>query len=377
MIGGGPQSFIGLVHRTAARISDRYHLEATVLSSNPQRSMQYGLDMGISEDRSYGDWKEMLQGEKKRKDGIDVVAIVTPNDSHFELATAFIGAGIHVICDKPLCNKLGEALDLTQQVLKGEEVFCITYNYSAYPMVRQTREMIKEGAIGAVRQVHLQYIQSDMAEFLEEGQHDKWRLDKSKVGDSMILGDLGTHVFHLAEYVTSMDIVEIMADAGATVPKRKVDDYVSCLIKYENGARGSMWITNAAAGAEHGLSFKVFGEKGGLEWHQETPNELKHRRLNDFMQIMTRRADGLLTKAAEKASYVPYGHPEGYQEAFAVLYKEVADAILQTEEGNGSYDGDYPRVIDGAKGVKFIRAALESSKKRSWVSCRLDRVEAP
>ena len=371
MVGGGPESFIGPVHRMAARISDCYELCATVLSSSEDKSKEMGIAMGIGQDRAYANWKEMVAKEGKRDDKVDVVTIVTPNDSHYGLSVALLSQGIHVICDKPLCNETADALDLVKKVRESDSIFCVTYNYSAYPMVRQAREMIRSGQLGEVRQIHFEYVQSGMAELVEAGQPGKWRFEKDKVGHSLILGDLGTHVFHLSEFVTSLQASKLMADVGATLHGRTGDDHVNCLLEYSNGAKGSFWVTNSAAGAEHGLSFRIFGEKGGLEWHQEYPNELKHRRLNNFMQLMTRRSDGLLQPAAERSSYVQYGHPEGYQEAFGNLYKEVAEAIYSKEQGIEA-KASYPGVIDGARGVAFIDCALKSNSSKGWVDYKLD-----
>ncbi len=361
MIGGGPNSFAGPVHRTSARISDYYDLMATVLSSDPEKSALYGTEIGIVPDRAYGNWQDMLQSESGRNDKIEVVAILTPNSTHYEIASSFLGAGVHVICEKPLCTWSDEAQSLVKQVEETRLIFCVTFNYSAYPMVRHARAMVKKGEIGEIKQVHLEYIQGNLAEVKDD--RSKWRFDSEQSGPSLTLSDIGSHALHMGSYVTGADVSEIMADIGRIVPGNEVDDYSCCLLRYENGAHGSVWATKAASGAEHGLSFKIFGEKGGLEWHQETPNELLVRRLNDFKQIPTRRSDGLLSKQVEEASYVAYGHPEGFQEAFANLYRDVAKAIVFNS------DREYPKVEDGAKVVKLVEAAVESSKLGTWVSC--------
>ncbi len=366
IIGGGPKSFIGPVHRMAARMSDCYTLTAAVLSSDPERSVHLANPLGISKDRAYPTWEAMLEAEKGRKDAIDVVAVMTPNDSHYPICAAFLDAGFHIICDKPLCNSLHHARDLVQKASSGNQIFCITYNYSAYPMVRQASAMVAEGIIGEIRQVHLTYVQGYLATRSPE-EDQAWRLNPQKGGPSLVLGDIGTHAFHLGEYVAGLQVRSIMADVGPTVPGRTAHDYVSCLLRFENEARGSLWVTNAAAGAEHGLSFRIFGSLGGLEWHQEWPNQLRHRQLKGFEQIMTRRRDGTLSAAAESSTRLVRGHPEGYHDAFANLYREAAIAIAAKEQEIYNRDlATYPSVQDGARGVEFIFACLESQRTGCW-----------
>ena len=371
VVGGGSDSFIGPVHRMAARMSNYYDLVTGVLSSNAEKSRKYAMDVGIAKERAYGNWKELIEQEKNRSDGIDVLAIMTPNDSHYEIALAALDANMHVICDKPLCNSLKNAIQLVQKTEEKDKVFCVTYNYSAYPMVRQARAMVKNGDLGEIRQVHMQYIQSHLA---GSNVNTGWRFDTKKGGPSLVVSDIATHAYHLGCYVTDLEVDKLISDLGTNVPGRKVDDYLSCLLRFDNGARGSMWITNSAAGAEHGLSFKIFGEKGGLQWHQEHPNELRHRRLDGFEQIMTRRKDGKLYPEAESSMSLEIGHPEGFHDAFANLYREVAEAIFDKENTVRSDTGktSFPTVKDGAKGVRFIYAVLDSSKNGSWTNCRLN-----
>ncbi len=375
VIGGGPGSFIGTVHRTASRIDDRFEVVASVLSSNAERSIAAGQAMGIAADRAYADWRGLLAGETGREDGADVIAIMTPNGSHFEIADASLNAGLDVICDKPVTTRLDDALKLVAKVRDTGLVFCLTHNYSAYPMVRQARTMVAAGEIGAIRQVQLEYIQGHLAAQVEDRPGGPgWRFDPDDGGVSLVLGDIGTHAHHLGAYVTGLDLERVMADVGTNMPGRTVDDYAGLLLRYENGARGSMWVTNSAAGAEHGLAFRIFGETGGLEWHQEHPNQILHRRHGDFPRLMTRRLDGLLSPEAERASRVGIGHPEGYQEAFANLYANAAEAILARRSGRpcDPLAMDFPTVLDGAKGLKFIDAAIESNRTGGWVDCRLE-----
>ncbi len=375
VIGGGPGSFIGTVHRTASRIDDRFEVVAGVLSSNAERSRAAGAALGLAPDRAYADWRNLIGGEGARDDGADVVAIMTPNDSHYEVADAALDAGLDVICDKPLTTRLDDALKLVAKVRETGLVFCLTYNYSAYPMVRQARAMVKAGEIGAIRQVQLEYIQGHLAARVEdEPGGPGWRFDSDASGLSLVLGDIGTHAHHLGAYASGLDLDRVMADVGSCMPGRQVDDYAALLTRYENGARGSMWVTNSAAGGEHGLAFRIFGETGGLEWRQEEPNTLLHRRHGDFSRVLTRRLDGLLSPEAERASRVGFGHPEGYQEAFANLYVNAAEAIVARRTGKpcDPLALDFPTVLDGAKGMKFIEAAVESSRSGAWVDCRLE-----
>ncbi len=375
VIGGGPGSFIGTVHRTASRIDDRYELVAGVLSSNAERSKAAGQSLGLAPDRAYAGWRELLAGERGRDDGADVVAVMTPNGSHYQIADACLDAGLDVICDKPLTTRIEDALKLVAKVRETGLVFCLTHNYSAYPMVRQARAMVAAGEIGAIRQVQLEYIQGHLAAKVEEKEGGPgWRFNSEDCGASLVLGDIGTHAHHLGACVTGLDLERVMADVGTNMPGRIVDDYAALLLRYENGARGSMWVTNSAAGAEHGLAFRVFGETGGLEWHQENPNQLLHRRHGDFSRLMTRRLDGLLSPEAEHASRVGIGHPEGYQEGFANLYADAAEAIVArlTGQPRDPLSTAFATVLDGAKGMKFIDAAVESSRSGAWVDCRLE-----
>src|ERR1700757_2957764 len=323
VIGGGPGSVIGEVHRAAARLDGYYDIVASALSSDPERSRRYGRAIGISDERAYPSWRELIESEAKRKDRVDVIAVMTPNDSHYKICTLALDFGFHVICDKPLTTDLVTAVDLARKVKSTGAEFCLTHCYTGYPMVRQARAMVRSGVIGAIRQVHLQYVQGYLAfDEVPSG----WRLDPARVGASMTLIDIGTHAHHLGAFVTGLDLASLCADVGHVVPGRKVDDYGSLLLRYSNGARGSMWVTNAAAGAEHGLSFRIFGETGGLEWSQEEPNPLTHRRTDGFEEIVTRRKDRLVSDSARRVTRVEIGHPEGFLESFANLYSDFAKA---------------------------------------------------
>jgi predicted dehydrogenase len=372
---GGSHGFIGPVHRTAARIDDRFEIVAGVLSSSPERGRAAATAIGLPAERAYPTVEAMIAAERARPDGIDAVAIMTPNAHHFAAAMAALDAGLDVICDKPLTTTLADAVALARKVRETGLVFCTTYNYSAYPMVRQARAMVQAGEIGEVRQIHLTYVQGHNATLVEaEPGGQAWRFDPATAGASLIMGDIGSHAHHLGAYVAGLELDAVLAELGATVPGRDADDYGALLLRWSNGAKGTMWVTNAAAGAEHGLAFRIFGSLGGLEWHQERPNELRHRRLGGFEQVLTRRLHGALHPAAERAARVEIGHPEGYQEAFANLYQDVAEAIVARRTGRpcDPLALDFPTVLDGARGMRLIEAAVESARTGCWVGCRLE-----
>src|SRR5215469_5596849 len=325
VVGGGPGSVIGEVHRVAARLDGHYDIVAAALSSSPERGRRAGIAIGVADDRAYPSAQALIEDEAKRADRADVIAVMTPNDSHYDICSLALDAGFHVICDKPLTTDVTSAVDLARKVKEAGAEFCLTHCYTGYPMVRQARAMVRSGAIGTIRQLHLQYVQGYLA---SEDVPPGWRLDPARIGGSMILIDIGTHAHHLGAYVTGLDLESLCADVGHVVPGRKVDDYVSMLLRYSNGARGSMWVTNAASGAEHGLCFRIFGETGGLEWHQEEPNRLVHRKRVGFDEILTRRKDSLVVDAARRATRTEIGHPEGFLQAFANLYSDFARAVF-------------------------------------------------
>ena len=372
---GGSHGFIGPVHRAAARLDGLYDLVAGAFSSEPERGRAAAQAADVSETRAYPDVQAMIAAERARPDGIDVVAIMTPNSHHAPAALAALEAGLDVICDKPMTTTLADALALVRKVRETGLVFCLTHNYSAYPMVRQARAMVKAGEIGEVRQVHVAYVQGHNATLVEADPTGRtWRFDPVACGPSLVLGDIGTHAHHLGAYVSGLELEAVLADLGATVPGRAADDYGGLLTRWDNGARGTMWVTNAVAGGEHGLALRVFGATGGLEWHQEQPNELRHRSLNGFEQVLTRRLHGALHPVAERAARVEIGHPEGYQEAFANLYRDAAEAIVARRTGRACDPAalDFPSAVDGARGVRFVEAAVESARTGNWVRCRLD-----
>ncbi|PCJ25000.1 MAG: oxidoreductase [SAR86 cluster bacterium] len=372
MVGGGQGAFIGDVHRIAARLDNRYQLVAGALSSDAQRSYDSAAELGIAEDRAYTSFEQMAEAEAMRDDGIEAVIIVTPNHLHFAPAQAFIKAGIHVICDKPLTSSLEQAEQLQSFVDNSGLLFAVTYNYSGYPMVRQAKEMIAAGQLGNIRLVQIEYPQDWLATNVESsGQKQAaWRTDPTQAGMGGSIGDIGTHAFHLAEFVSGLEVSSLLADLSSFVDGRALDDNAHILLRYSNGARGSLWASQVAIGHENGLRIRVYGEKAGLEWFQEEPNQLCFTLLNEAKQIITRgsRAAGL---SANLASRIPAGHPEGFLEGFANLYKDFADQILSRRDKKDSDISNslVPTIADGVRGVRFIEKAVASSKAGSvWQS---------
>jgi predicted dehydrogenase len=374
VIGGGPGSFIGEVHRIAARLDDNFEIVAAVLSSDPGRSRAAAKAIGIAEGRGYATAAAMFAGEAARTDGMDVVAVMTPNDSHYTLCRQAIEHGFDVVCDKPLTTSLAEALDLVERVRRAGVVFCNTFNYSAFLMVRQARAMVRDGDIGDVRMVQVDYVQGHNAA-LREGENDaaaNWHFRPEKTGASLILADIGSHAHHMATFVTGLAVEAVFADVRAVVPGRRADDYAGMLLRLENGAPGAIWVTQAAAGAVHGLHFRVFGAKAGLEWFQETPNTLTVSRLGEPRLVLERGGPGLKPEAL-RVQRIGIGHPEGYQEAFASLYADVAQAVVARRLGIAldPLATDFPTVEDGARTMRFIEAAVASSRSGGWVDCGL------
>jgi predicted dehydrogenase len=366
VIGGGAGSFIGPVHRMAALLDGQYDIVASALSSNPERGRQGGQALGLAPERSYGSWQELIATEKTRSDRCDVLAVMTPNDSHFGICMAALDAGFHIVCDKPIATEAAQARAIAAKVQATGLEFCVTYCYSGYPMVRQARDMVASGQLGAIRQIHLQYVQGNVA---DAPSADGWRMDPARLGGSLVLLDIGTHAFHLGAYVSGLEMERLCADVGPTVAGGVVDDYVATLMHYQGGARGSLWVTNAAAGSEHGLSFRIHGEKGGLEWNQEEPNTLVYRNGKGFDQVLTRRLGPLMTEGAQRSIRVERGHPEGYLEAFANLYTEFAQVVAAriANDPRPQPPRLYPDVHDGLKGLAYVAAALESRKTGQWV----------
>jgi predicted dehydrogenase len=366
MVGGGQGAFIGAVHRLAARMDDHYEFVAGALSSDAARSKASGDDLGLAPDRIYGDFREMAKAEAKRKDGIEAVSIVTPNHMHFPAAKAFIEAGIHVVCDKPLSLNLKEALALEKLLAKNKNViFALTHNYSGYPMIRQARAMVAAGELGDIRVVQGEYPQDWLTTDLEKsGQKQAaWRTDPSKTGAGGCVGDIGTHTYQLGCFVSGLKLDELSADLTTFVKGRRVDDNVHVMLRYKGGAKGMIWASQVAPGHENGLKIRVYGTKGGLEWVQADPNYLWYTPFGEPKRLITRGGAGS-NAAAARVTRVPPGHPEGYLEGFANIYTEVARAIKAKREGKKpDKDVQFPGIEDGVAGMAFIEACVKSSAK--------------
>lgn len=369
MIGGGVTSFIGQVHRAAAQMGGHYHLVAAALSSRPERSRAQAEQLNIL--RGYDNGEALLREEAGRQDGAEVIAILTPNDSHFTLVKTALELGFHVVCEKPLVNSVEQARELEVIAKQSGRFLCMAYGYTGYPMVRQARAMIENGELGEIRQLQCDYVQGHLARLTaaEEAGND-WHMNPAIGGESMILNDIATHAFHMLEYVSGLQTRELSADVIASVPGRSAHDNANLMLRFANGARGMMWITQAAAGAEHGLGFRIFGSKGGLEWHQEAPNQLLFRRLDGAPLVLSKGASGL-HEAATRVTRVAFGHPEGYREAFSSLYSDLFEVITASRQGEAPHPLAYwyPGLADGVRGVEFAAAALNSSQNNGdWVS---------
>jgi predicted dehydrogenase len=365
MVGGGEGAFIGAVHRLAARMDDHYDFVAGALSATPEKALRSGAALGLDPRRTYAGFEEMAARERRRKDGIEAVAIVTPNHMHAPVARAFLRAGIHVICDKPLTTTLKEARALAAAAEKSGLVFAVTHNYTGYPLIRHARAMVKAGELGEIRVVQVEYAQDWLTEKLEDsGQKQAdWRTDPARSGAGGCIGDIGTHAFNLADFVTGLDVAELSAELTTFVPGRRNDDNVQVMLRYAGGARGALWASQVAVGNENGLQLRVYGTRGGLHWRQENPNVLAYSPFGKPTQIITRGGAGAGPEAA-RVTRVPPGHPEGYLEGFATLYSEVAQAIRAAREGKAPpQEVTFPGIADGVKGIAFIDAAVRSSSK--------------
>ena len=371
MVGGGEGAFIGAVHRIAARLDDRYELVAGALSSTPDKSARSAAALGL--DRSYPDFASMAREEAARPDGIEAVSIVTPNHLHAAAAHAFLEAGIHVVCDKPMTTTLEEARALADHARRSGLVFALTHNYTGYPMVRQARDMVRAGKLGTLRVVQVEYAQDWLAEPFEDTGNKQagWRTDPAKAGAGGCLGDIGTHAFNLAAFVTGLTPEAVSAELTTFVPGRRLDDDVRAMLRYAGGARGTLWASQVAVGEENEVRLRVYGTAGGLDWCQRDANRLAHTPLGGVRQILTRNG-AEATEAHRRASRVPAGHPEGYLEGFANIYTDAADAILAARDGSAKGEPCFPSVADGVAGLAFIDAAVRSSTEDgAWTRLQL------
>ncbi|BBM70056.1 Gfo/Idh/MocA family protein [Rhodothermus marinus] len=374
MVGGGPGAFIGAVHRKAAALDGEIELVAGAFSSDPEKSRQMGALLHLDPRRVYRSYEEMVEKEAALppEERIDFVSIVTPNHLHYPIAKAFIEAGFHVVCDKPMTTTLEEAEDLCRLVARHNVLFALTHNYSGYPMVKQARAMVQEGLLGEIRKIVVEYPQGWLATPLEQtGQKQAvWRTDP-KLAGAGALGDIGSHAEHLARYITGLELDRLCADITTFVPGRKVEDDANLLVHYQNGARGILYASQVSVGEENNLRIRVYGTKASLEWHQEEPNYL-YVRYSDRPEEVYKRGNEYLAPAARRASRLPSGHPEAFIEAFANIYLNFARTLKARLAGEkpDPLDLDFPTVQDGARGVHFILTALESGRRRAWVDAR-------
>lgn len=368
MVGGGQGAFIGAVHRIAARLDDQFELVAGALSGDPIRAKASGAELRLDPRRSYASYAEMARAETARPDGIEAVSIVTPNHLHAPVAKTFLAAGVHVICDKPMTVTVAEAQELVRCVETSGRLFILTHNYTGYPMIRQARAMVAAGELGAIRLVQAEYAQDWLTEKAEASgsKQAEWRTDPKRSGGGAI-GDIGTHAYNLACFVTRLELDSLACDLTSFVEGRKVDDNAAILLRFRGGAKGMLWASQVAVGNENALRLRVYGETGGLEWSHGDPNTLWVTRFGGLKQKLTRGGSGALP-AAQRVTRVPPGHPEGYLEGFATIYAEAARAIRAARAGEKPDEAVlYPTAQDGLAGMRFIAAAVASSQSNaSW-----------
>ena len=364
-VGGGPNSFIGYTHRLAARFDNRFDFVAGVFSRDIKKSKEFGIALGLEPSRCYADYKTMAKKEAIRSDGIQALGIMTPSGDHYKIAKEFIKNNIHIICDKPLTASIEDAEKLQKLVKKKKIVFALTHNYSAYPMLREAKQIVESGRIGEILLVNVEYPQGYTVGIKKKDELSalKWRLNKKMCGPSMILAEIGTHSYHLLRYVTGLEAKEVSAEINSLSPELSVDDNAFLTLRMQNKARASIWVSSAATGGENGLKIRAYGTKGAVEWFQDEPNQLKFTPLNKSSRIVT-RANNEVSRFSLESSRLAAGHPEGFFEAFANIYTEFADAITSSQKNNYSFPG----IEDGVKGIKFIFAAKDSSNKNSrWI----------
>jgi predicted dehydrogenase len=374
MVGGGRGAFIGAVHRMAARLDGEIDLVAGCFSSDPAKSRASGADLHLDPARVYGTYEEMIARESAlpADQRIDFVSIVTRNNTHFPVAKAFLEAGFHVVCDKPLCFSLAEGRKLREVVRRTGRVFALTHNYTGYPMVKEAREWVRTGRLGKLLKVVVEYPQGYAITALEAGKVSRianWRMDPNVSGVSNCMGDIGTHAHNLARYITGLEVEEICAELSTFIPGRLLDDDGNCLVRFSQGVKGILFASQISSGEENNLNIRVFGTKGSLQWFQENPNELIFKKA-DAPQQIHRRGNGYLGAAARGASRTPFAHPEGFIEAFANIYRAAAVAIADSIAGRKApKDGyDFPTVDDGLAGMAFIETAVRSGRAGAkWV----------
>ncbi|HEX2101094.1 MAG TPA: Gfo/Idh/MocA family oxidoreductase [Candidatus Synoicihabitans sp.] len=374
MVGGGRGAFIGAVHRMAARLDGEIDLVAGCFSSDPEKSRLSGKDLFLDPSRVYATYQEMAEREAAlpAEQRIDFVSIVTRNNTHYAVAKAFLEAGIHVVCDKPLCFTLAEGRKLREVVRRTGRVFALTHNYTGYPMVKEAREWVRSGKLGKLLKIVVEYPQGYAITALNEdddGAISNWRMDPSVAGISNCMGDIGTHAHNLARYITGLEVEEICAELSTFIPGRPLDDDGNCLVRFSGGVKGILFASQISSGEENNLRIRVYGTKGGLEWHQEDPNELVFKRA-DAPPVVHRRGNNYLSEAAQGATRTPFAHPEGFIEAFANVYRAaavaIADSIAGRKPPKAGYD--FPTIDDGLAGMAFIESVVKSSERGAkWV----------
>ena len=369
MVGGGPASWIGRMHQTAAELDGYWRVVGGVFSSDTARSRAVGAELGFEAARSYGTLAEMIEKERARADGIDAVAIMTPNDTHYPFAAAAIDAGLDVVCDKPVTHDFAQACDLIERTRKQGRLFAIAYGYSAYPMTRYARELVRDGALGALRLVQVEYIQSGLATRVEDAPPNnrfRWLLDPQRSGLALVMSAIGCHAQHLACFAAGRNATRLCADVRALLPGRKLIDYVSALFELEGGARGTFTVTQAAAGGENDIRLRAYGEKGLLDWSQQSASYLRLQLQGEPVRVIG-RGDPFLSPEVLATGRAPRGHPEGLREAFANIYAEVAQERMARMLGEVPPEFPYPRIEEGAHTMAFIEACLASQDSGGWV----------
>lgn len=372
MVGGGPGALIGEVHRMAARLHGNIELSAGVFSSDARKSLSFGQELGISKDRLYKSYEEMAENEARlpADERIDFVTVVTPNHLHFDVCKAFIEAGIHVVCDKPMTNTIEEAEELCRLVEEHDTIFALTHNYSGYPMVKEARALVNSGKLGTLRKVVVEYSQGWLSEPIEKegNKQASWRTDPEKAGVSSVIADIGTHAEHLVQYISGLQIKRLYSDINTFVEGRELEDDANMLIHYEGGVRGVLISSQISIGEENGLKIRLYGDEASLEWQQEDPNYLRVK-YPDKPEEIYKKGNPYLSAVAKQNTRIPPGHPEGFIGAFANIYASVAEAVSAEKAGEAQdpVAWDFPTVYDGAAGVRFIHKAVESGKQESWV----------
>jgi predicted dehydrogenase len=374
MIGGGEGAFIGAVHRIAARIDDEYELVCGAFSSDAEKSRRSGIALGIDASRAYSSYQELIEKEKQlpADERVQVISIVTPNHVHFDPTKMALENGFHVILDKPMTFSLAEAKELEKVVENSDKLFCLTHTYTGYPMVKQAKQLVKSGKIGAIRKIYVEYPQGWLSDFVEGGDNKQaeWRTNPAKSGIAGCMGDIGTHAFNLAEYVTGLQVTKMCADINIVVDGRKLDDDGAVLLKFNNGASGVLTSSQIAAGEENNVNIRVYGEKGGLQWQQSDANTLVVK-WNDKPDEIWRTGGGYVSSFASHNTRTPAGHPEGYLEAFANLYRNFALSIKAGLKGEKASEEvlDYPGINDGVRGMAFVENVIASGKSNEkWTN---------